>query len=103
MEDIFKDAKFGDRFIDLSGKQLIYHKSEKHKSSDGVIWTYHYLIREPEIITEHDILGEFVYAPYSSYVFMDGYGIPSNHKYSDIDRLLESPNKILLIREKLCY
>lgn len=103
MEDIFKDAKFGDRFIDLSGKQLIYHKSEKHKSRDGVIWTYHYLIREPEIVTEYDFLGAFEFAPYDSYVFKDGYGVLSNLKYSDIDRLLEGPNKIHLIREKLCY
>ena len=57
---IFKDAKFGDKFVDNSGKILIYHYCKKYTARDGKDWLYHYLMREPEFNTFYNLL----YAPY---------------------------------------
>lgn len=100
MEDIFKDAKFGDRFVDIEGVVYIYHKSDIHKSSDGSRWIYHYLIREPKTYNEN-YFGEIVYAPYKSYVFKDGYGVDTNLKYYDVQRIKEGPNAPYLIIKKI--
>ena len=101
MKDIFDNAKFGDKFKDVAGMIYIYHYGEKHKGSDGQVWTYHYLIREPERY-KHEIFNKYLeYHPYDSYVFKDGYGVPSNLKYYDIDKIKKGPNKNYLIITKL--
>lgn len=93
---IFKDAKFGDKFIDNSGKILIYHYCKKYTASDGKDWLYHYLMREPECT---GTLG-FLYAPYGSYVDIDEIGVPTNLKYCNIEDIKRGPNGPYLITKK---
>ena len=90
--DFLENAKFGDKFIDSEGKIYIYHYKEKYKASDGKLWDYHYLIREP-VYYDNGIY----YHPYGSFVFIDGYGVPTNLKYYPVERILEGPNKKYLI------
>ena len=98
--NFLENAKFGDKFIDSEGKTYIYHYKEKHKSSDGKLWDYHWLIREPAYYNSvvNDV--EFCYHPYQSFVFIDGYGVQTNLKYYSIKSLLEGPNKRELIVRK---
>lgn len=93
---IFKDAKFGDKFVDNSGKILIYHYCKKYTARDGKDWLYHYLMREPEFNTFYNLL----YAPYDSYVDKDGIGVPTHLKYYDVEGLKEGPNGPYLIVKK---
>lgn len=96
--NFFENAKFGDKFIDGEGKIYIYHYKEEHKSSDGKIWVYHWLIREPvKYPSSFDEYEEFEYHPYESFVFIDGYGIPTNLKYYPINDIKEGPNGKYLI------
>lgn len=79
MEDIFKDAYFGKPYRTRDGKKAIYHGSEEHKSGDGRIWLYHYLMLEPEI---SDFLGKNVVINlYEAYINDNGIGRFANLKY----------------------
>lgn len=98
--NFFENVKFGDKFIDNEGKIYIYHYKEKYKASDGKIWDYHWLIREPFKYPSNFDDGDFEYHPYNSYVFIDGYGVPTNLKYYSVKSLLEGPNKNHLITGK---
>ena len=71
-DNFFKDAKFGDKFIDGEGKIYIYHYKEKYKASDGKFWDYHWLIREPAYYDSDFDDDKFYYHPYDSFVFIDG-------------------------------
>ena len=96
--NFFENAKFGDKFVDGEGKIYIYHYKEKYKASDGKFWDYHWLIREPAYYDSvFDDDDKFYYHPYDSFVFIDGYGIPTNLKYYSVESILESPNKDHLI------
>ena len=96
--NFFENAKFGDKFIDGEGKIYIYHCKKEHKSSDGKIWLYHWLIREPvKYPSSFDENEEYEYAPYDAYVFIDGYGVPENLKYYSIDSIKDGPNSKYLI------
>ena len=94
--NFLENAKFGDKFIDGKGKIYIYHYKEKYKASDGKLWDYHWLIREP-VYYDTKVDDKFYYHPYKSFIFIDGYGVPTNLKYYSIESLLESPNKEYLI------
>lgn len=79
MEDIFKDAYFNKPYRTRDGKKAIYHGSEEHKSGDGRIWLYHYLMLEPEI---SDFLGKNeVINLYEAYINDNGIGRFANLKY----------------------
>lgn len=93
--NFLENAKFGDKFIDGEGKIYIYHCKERYKASDGKLWDYHWLIREPAYYDYND--NRIYYHPYKSFVFIDGYGVPTNLKYYSIERLLKGPNKEYLI------
>lgn len=77
--NIFKNAYFGKAYKTRDGKKAIYHGSEEHKSGDGRIWLYHYLMLEPEI---SDFLGKNVVINlYEPYINDNGIGRFANLKY----------------------
>lgn len=77
--NIFKNAYFGKAYKTRDGKKAIYHGSEEHKSGDGRIWLYHYLMLEPEI---SDFLGKNeVINLYEAYINDNGIGRFANLKY----------------------
>lgn len=103
MKDIFENAYFGARYIDIDGNEYIYHKSEKHLSGHEV-WRYHYLICKPKTV-EWKSNNTIEYAPYVTYVNIDGVGVPAELKYgAGVDRIKtieNSPNKGLLITKQV--
>lgn len=99
MNDIFKNAKFGDIFKTRDGRKAIYHYSESKECSNGEYWKYHYLIVEP--ILSHSVMGkEFVYAPYDSYVNKDGVGVLSGLKYCE--RRGVNKNEDIIEKVEIC-
>lgn len=79
MNNIFENAYFGKPYRTRDGKKAFYHGSKKHKSGDGKVWIYHYLMVEPETI---NVLGEDVIINhYDAYINDNGIGRLANLKY----------------------
>lgn len=79
MENIFENAYFGKPYKTRDGRKAIYHGTKKHRSSDGKVWIYHYLMVEPTAI---DMFGEdVVINHYDAYFNDNGVGRFANLKY----------------------
>lgn len=84
MKDIFTNAYFGAVYLTAGGEKAMYHYSETVKSSDGVDWTYHYLMIEPHDVKVGD--QNIRITSYTSYVNINGVGVPSNLKCYPVSR-----------------
>lgn len=79
MKNIFENAYFGKPYRTRGGKKAFYHGSEQHKSGDGKVWIYHYLMAEPETI---NVLGaDVIINHYDAYINDNGIGRLANLKY----------------------